>query len=205
MTIQARASDIVLGATDLGSAMADLANLAVEMIGDCCAFFMLDPASGALRLAELRGRNQRAVTDVTSALIQRPPFVGEGFVGNAVHANEPLVLPDLTAESAAWRRKVAPAESQLVRRFDLRSLIGVPLRGSVGPIGGMLVGWSQGGRHVALEDARLVEELARRATWALEQHRFVRALEEALERLEQVLNSMAAGLIIWAATAGRSW
>jgi len=195
LALQARASDIVLAATELDAALGGLASLAVEMVGTCCAIYLLDQTSEILDLAALRARDRRAISDLTSQLAQRPPRVGEGVAGSAVRANEAVVLPDLTDEGVR-RRTTSPSEAQLVRRFGLRSVISVPLRGSEGPLGAITVGWSPGGRPLERENVRFVEELARRAAWALEQHRFVQSLEDALERLELVLNSLAAGLII---------
>ena len=88
-------------------------------------------------------------------------------------------------------------EAQIARRIGLRSIVAAPLRGARGPVGAICVGWTSDRRRPDDQDADLVDELARRASLALEQARCLRALEQSLERIELVLNSTGAGLFIF--------
>jgi PAS domain S-box-containing protein len=195
LSLLARASDIVLSATDMGLALVGLADLCVEVLGACCAFYLVDGSTDVLRLGALRGQEWGAAADLTELLVQRPPRIGNGFAGSAVGSGETLLLPRL-GDDVVRRHKTVQSEAQFARRLDLQSLVAAPLKGAKGPLGAVVVGWSREGRRMEEQDVRLVEELARRATLAVEQSRFVRALEEAPERLEQVLNAMDAGLVI---------
>ena len=85
----------------------------------------------------------------------------------------------------------------MARRLGLRSIVAAPLRGARGSVGAFCVGWTSDRRRPDDQDAHLVDELARRASMALEQARCLRALEQSLERIELVLNSTGAGLLIF--------
>jgi PAS domain S-box-containing protein len=193
LELLARASDLVLGSTAIDVALAGLADLGLELLGDCCAVYL--QGGSVARLVVLRGHDWRDAADLSNVLAQRPQRAGEGFAGTVVRSGETLVLPSLTDE-VVKRQGAGHAEVQLVRRLGLRSLISTPLRGSDGPLGALLVGYARDGRRMQADDVRLVEELARRATMAVEQSRHLQDLVDAPRRLEQVLNAMDAGLII---------
>lgn len=191
-----RATDIVLAATDVESTLTGIADLAVGWPAACCAVFLLGDTPGTLRLVTLRGPDRRAAAELDRLFDQRPVRVGEGFAGAVVRAGETLTLPDLS-DDILRRHTAGVAESGLVRRLDLGSLVSVPLRGAQGPVGVLVLGWARGSRRLRDQDVHIADELARRAALALEQLRCIGALEEALERLEFVLDSMAAGLLIF--------
>jgi PAS domain S-box-containing protein len=194
-TLLDRATDVVLAATDVDGALGKIASLAVDWPSRCCAVYLLDEQADALRLVAFRGADRRTTFDLAGLFDNRPLKVGEGFVGAAMRAGETLALPDLSEETVR-RYGAGVAESALLRRLDLGALVCVPLRGADRSLGVLVVGWERGGHRLSDQDVHLADELARRAALAVEQVRCISALEESLERLELVLNSMGAGLVI---------
>lgn len=196
LALVATVSDELISAIDIPSALAGLADRCVQDLADWCAIFQVDGSSGILRLAAMRQREGRRGPELAGLLARQPARVNEGFAGTAMRAGEPILLPDLTEESIR-RHAGTGVEAQLAQRLGLRAIVSAPLRSGDGPVGAICVGWTGFHRRPDEQDARLVDELARRASMALEQARFQRALEQALERLEQVLDSMGAGLMIF--------
>ena len=195
LALVATVSDELISAIDIPSALGGLADRCVQDLADWCAIFQQDGSTDILRLGAMRQRDGRRGPELADLLARQPARVSEGFAGATMRAGQPLLLPDLTEDSIR-RHGGKGVEAQMVQRLKLRSIVSAPLRGSDGPVGAICVGWTSH-RRPDEQDARLVDELARRASMALEQARFQRALEQALERLEQVLDSMGAGLMIF--------
>lgn len=196
LALVATVSDELISAIDIPSALAGLADRCVQDLADWCAIFQLDGTTDILRLGAMRQRDGRRGSELADLLARQPARVSEGFAGDAMRAGQPVLLPDLS-EDMIRRHAGKGVEAQMAQRLKLRGIVSAPLRGVDGPVGAVCVGWTSHHRRPDEHDARLVDELARRASMALEQARFQRALEQALERLEQVLDSMGAGLMIF--------
>ena len=188
-------TDALMGAVDVGAALGVLAERCVQDLGDWCAVYQAEEGTELLRPVALRQRDGRHGPELASLLAQRPARVGEVFAGAAMRAGEALLLPDLTEETLR-RHAENGVEAQIARRLGLRSIVAAPLRGARGNVGAICVGWAGNRRRPDDQDAHLVDELARRASLALEQARCLRSLEQSLEWIELVLNSTGAGLFI---------
>lgn len=190
------ATDALMAGTDAAAALDGLADRCVQELADWCAVYQLDEGTETLRIAAMRQRDGRLGPDLAALLAKRPARLGEGLAGAAMRTAETLLLPDLSGD-ALKRRAGNGVEAQIVRRLGLRSVIAAPLRGAKGIVGALCVGWESERRRLDEHDARLVDELARRASLTLEQFRLQRVLDEALERMELVLNSTGAGFLIF--------
>jgi PAS domain S-box-containing protein len=188
-------TDALLAMDDVGVAMGRLAERCVQDLGDWCAVFQADEGAEVLRLVAMRERGGRHRQELAALLAQKPARVGEGFVGSVMRAGQAILLPDLTEETLK-RHAGNGVEAQLARRLGLRSMVAAPLRGANGNVGAICVGWISDRRRPDDQDAHLVDELARRASMAFENLRALRALEQSLVRIEQVLNAAGAGLFI---------
>ena len=191
----ASVADDLMSALDIAEGLGGLADRCVHDLGDWCAVYQIEDGSDVLRLTAMRQRDGRFANDLAALLAQRSPRVTEGFAGTAIRAGETLLLPDLTDEMIR-RHAGQSVEAQMVRRLGLRSLVASPIQGAEGPVGAICVGWSSANRRPDAPDALLVDELARRASLALVNTYEKRSLERALDSMEQVLHSMAAGLLI---------
>jgi PAS domain S-box-containing protein len=190
----AAVSDVLMSAVDVPAALGGLADRCVQDLADWCAVYQVDEGMETLRLTAMRQRAGRQDAGLAELLAQRPARIGEGFAGAAMRAGEVVRLPELTDESIR-RYAGHGVEAQVARRLRLRAIVSAPLRGVDGAVGAICVGWT-GPARPDDQDGRLVDELARRAGLALAQARGQRVLEQALDRIELVLNSMGAGLLI---------
>jgi PAS domain S-box-containing protein len=188
-------TDALMEATDVKAALGVLADRCVQDLGDWCAVYQADEGSEILRPVATRQRDGRHGPETAAMLAQRPARVGEGFAGAVMRAGEALLLPDLNEETLR-RYGGNGVEAQIARRLGLRSIVAAPLRGARGNVGAICVGWVGNRRRADDQDAHLVDELARRASLALETARCLQSLEHSLERIELVLNSTGAGLFI---------
>jgi PAS domain S-box-containing protein len=195
LRLVASVTDALMSADDVGAALAGLADRCVHDLADWCAVYQLDEGTEVLRLTAMRQRDGRLGAELASLLAHRPARAGEGFAGEAMRAGQSVLLPDL-AEDTIRRHAGSGIEAQIARRLGLRAIVSAPLRGPSGSVGAICVGWTSGLRRPDEQDARLVDELARRTSMAIEQARCIGALDQALGRLELVLDSMAAGLLI---------
>lgn len=195
LALIARVSSLLLAATDVPAALRALADRCVDDLADWCVAYLLDPGTDVLRPLALRLRNGAAGAEHLDLLGQRPPRLAEGFAGAAVRADQVLLLAEL-GDDAIRRHAGNGPEAQVARRLGLRAVVAAPLPGPNGPVGALCVGWRGSRRRPDEQDARLVDDLARRAGLAVEQLRCLRGFEESLERLELVLDSMGAGMLI---------
>lgn len=191
----ASVTDALMGAVDVGAALGGLADRCVQDLGDWCAVYQADEGSDLLRPVAMRQRDGRHGHELATLLAKLPARAGEGFAGAAMRAGETMLLPDLSEETLR-RHGGNGVEAQIARRLGLRSIVAAPLRGARGMVGAVCVGWTSDRRRPDDQDAHLVDELARRASMALEQARCLRSLEQSLERIELVLNATGAGLFI---------
>jgi PAS domain S-box-containing protein len=189
-------TDALMGAVDVGAALGGLAERCIQDLGDWCAVYQAEEGSDLLRPVAMRQRDGRYGHELATMLAQRPARAGEGFAGTVMRAGETLLLPDLSEETLR-RHGGNGVEAQIARRVGLRSIVAAPLRGARGAAGAICVGWTSDRRRPDDQDAHLVDELARRASMAIEQARCLRSLEQSLERIELVLNSTGAGLLIF--------
>jgi len=195
LRLVAAVTDALMSAVDVDAALGGLAEQCALDLADWCAVFQLhdgqgQDGAGALRLTAVRQREGRFGTDQ----MQRSAQVGEPLARRAMAAGRALLLPELS--DGASQRPAGGLDVQAARSLGLRAVVMAPVRGPDGNAGAICVGWGDGPHRPDEQDARLVEELARRAGMAIEQDRCLRALERALDRLEMVLDSMAAGLLI---------
>lgn len=192
----ATVTDALMSADDIAAGLGGLADQCVRDLADWCAVYQLDEGTDVLRLTAMRQRDGRLSAELASLLAHRPARIGEGFAGEAMRAGQSVLLPELS-DPTMRRHAGSGVEAQIARRLGLRAVVSAPLRGPHGSVGAICVGWTSGQRRPDEQDARLVDELARRASMAIEQARCLRALDQALGRLELVLDSMGAGLLIF--------
>lgn len=189
-----KVTDLLLSAVDVPSALGALADRCVESVADWCAVYQVEEHADVVRLVAMRQRDGRTDPELAALLAHRPPRLGEGFSALAIGAGRAALVTDLTDETIR-RRFGLGVDAQIARRLRLRAVVSAPMKGPEGAVGILCLGWKDS-RQPDEEDARLADELARRASMMLEQARGFKALEQALQSFELVLDSMGAGLMI---------
>ncbi|GAC1437687.1 MAG: hypothetical protein NVSMB65_12010 [Chloroflexota bacterium] len=183
----AEASRVLASSLDYTTTLANVAHLAVPAFADWCAVRLLDeegiPRQLALahvdphRRALAREMEQRYPTTRESA---RPDMV-------ALRTGGTHVVTDITPEDLA---SVAQDERHLamLRELAPRSLLAVPLITHGQPRGVLTLVTAESGRRYTEADIVLAEELARRASVALENALLYREAQEAIHLRDQFLS-----------------
>jgi signal transduction histidine kinase len=184
----------VLGASfDYHTTLASLARLAVPTFADFCTVDMLEADDRITRVgvAHVDADKEPMLFELGRRFVDRAQ---EGpaaeHLRKAILAGESTLVPEVTDELLA-----ATAVNDEHRRIvmDLRpcSLLAVPLRVGDRTIGVLSLLCADSGRHFGADDLALAEELARRASLAVENARLFHSAERATRARDEMLGVVA--------------
>jgi two-component system, NtrC family, sensor histidine kinase HydH len=148
------------------------------------ALMLVDDAGQTLRVKATYGANQ--------GWMQHPPLdLATSVLGEVVRTDSPLAILDLQDTAHA-------PYAQLASQAGLSSLLCIPLKTSVRPIG-LLTVYTTEPRRFRAEEVELLLALAGQSSTAIENARLYRAMLDTQEQLRQserlaALGSMSAGL-----------
>ena len=120
---------------------------------------------------------------------------GEGISGKAVREMQPIFTGDYLNDD---RFEHASAPDAHVRRYEIRSVVAVPLIGDRGPLGTLTVYTGRAATRSARSDARIIEALAGQAAIAMTNARLIEELDRSREQFshqadaERALREIAA-------------
>jgi PAS domain S-box-containing protein len=169
---------------DYRETLRTIADLAVPRLGDWCAVDMLE--DGGLRRIAVAHRDESRLRLVQELSKKRPPRldspVGSGHV---IATGRAQYLPDLPEELL-----VAAAEGdveliQVIQQLELRSLLGVPLMVNGRAVGAVICVMAESGRRFTEHDLGVAEDLAARASLAIENAMLFRDAQAAREQAEK--------------------
>ena len=173
---------------DVESTLERLAALAVPRFADYCAVSLLD-VNGELRRVPLDGGAMTLEAAWAGFEASYPEIVAdsaENVVGTGVAEFVPVISP------ALLETRVADAASaETPASLGLRSYLTVPLKARGRVLGSLTFVTAGSGRHLNNADVRLAEQLAERASTAVENARLYEALREADRRKDQFLAVLA--------------
>jgi len=180
----AEAGHILSSSLDYDSTLSTLAALVVPRLAD---WFIVDlaGADGTFRRVAVAGAmpEKRELLEQLSreyvATIEGPsPSSRAVTTGATVRFAEftPAMLRTTTKDERHF---------ELMTKLDPRAVIAVPLIGREGILGALTFAWSDSGRRYDDADVHLAEELARRATAAIENARLYRSESSARELAEE--------------------
>jgi signal transduction histidine kinase/PAS domain-containing protein len=182
----AESSKVLSSSLDYDTTLASLAKLAVPQIADWATVDMLD-ANGRV--------NRLAVAHVDPAKVALGYEVTRRFpidrnaphgLARVLRTGEPEMVAEIT--DALVQASVVDEELlAILRDIGLRSTICVPLKARGRVVGAMSLFAAESGRHYTRDDLELVEELASRASAAIENAMFYRAAEEANQAKDEFL------------------
>ncbi|HSJ32906.1 MAG TPA: ATP-binding protein [Longimicrobiales bacterium] len=190
LALLAEASARLAASLDYLASLANLANLAVPEVADWCVIHLVD-AEGVPRLIAAAhsdpdlAERRRSIEDLYPATIQdRAAYAEVLRTGDVVHI-EPV--------TDDYLRSVARDEEHLdiLRSFDLRAQLTVPLRIEDRVSGAVTLGHAESGRTFAETDVTLALELGRRAGNAVENARLYQAAHHASEAKSDFLAVMS--------------
>ena len=191
-----RASTVLLSYLDRDRMLCDLSNVVVPAFADWYTVDVVEPDQTIRRL-ETQHRDPRKI-DIAKELAARyanRPETRHGARGT-IRTGRSQLVTDVTD---AVLRGVASDEEhlKLIKTLGLCSFIVVPLRTRQGVVGAITFVTAESGRRYDARDLEVAEELASRASQAIENSRLFADVEEARELLEQQateLESQAADL-----------
>jgi PAS domain S-box-containing protein len=188
------ASDTLARSLDYRETLTQVAELAAANVADWCAVHVVE---GDGRLTEVAvAHNDPARLTFTRELQERYPPSPDQPTGAAavIRTGEAELVPSITDEMLE-EAAVDELHLDLLRQLDLRSYMCVPLRSRDRILGAITLISSESGRRYGSEDLILAEELARRATMAIENARLFRQAEERAQAA-RVLATIGDGVFL---------
>jgi signal transduction histidine kinase/CheY-like chemotaxis protein/HAMP domain-containing protein len=168
-------SQAVSSTLDLHTVLTTIVSYANQLSGaDGGAMYEYDEPTEVFHLRATQQFDQEFI----EALRGTPLRMGEGAIGRAVAAHEPIQIPDICAEGAYQGRLREPLE-----RFGFRAILAVPLLREERVVGGLVVcRKSPGAFPPAVVD--LLKTFATQSTLAIQNARLFREIEERGHQLE---------------------
>ncbi len=183
----AEASATLASSLDYPTTLASVARLLVPRIADGCAVDMLD-ATGRLRRLVTSHPDPARVAVSERVASRYPPLLGARHgTGHVVATGEAEILPEITEEIL---RATARDEEHFRLLCDLRivSLMCVPLWARGKTLGAITLASSESGRRFGQEDLAFAQDLASRASVAIENSRLYREARDAVRARDEFLS-----------------
>jgi PAS domain S-box-containing protein len=176
------------------ASLKNVAELAAHEVADWCTVHIVEQDGS---IAELAVAHHDA-TKVTFAreLQERYPPDRDGATGAAavIRRGEAELMPEIP-EQMLREAAVDDLHYDLIQQLGLSSYMCVPLKGRDAVLGAITFVASDSGRRFGADDLKLAEELARRATMAIENARLYRAAEERAQAA-RVLAAIGDGVLL---------
>jgi PAS domain S-box-containing protein len=174
------AGDTLATSLDYRETLSQVARLAVGKVSDWCTVHIVEP-DGAIAEVAIAHRDPAQIA-FARELQERYPPNPDAPTGPAavIRTGEAELIPEITTpmlELAA----VDELHLDLLRQLEFCSYMCVPLPGHDHALGAITFVSSRPGRSYGVDDLRLAEELARRASGAIENARLYRQAEERAE------------------------
>ncbi|NUP06130.1 MAG: response regulator [Polyangiaceae bacterium] len=182
----AKASEVLGGSLALEETLNDLGHLVVPRLGDWCALSMLRP-DGSLGehvvVASLDPAQEDLVREMRKRYPPRPD--SESGIYRVLRTGKRLLL-DVTDETLT--RIATDAEHLgILRRLHLKAALILPLMERGKTVGTISLATSESGRTFGQREIDLAEELARRASMAIENARLFERTQNAVRTRDDLL------------------
>jgi PAS domain S-box-containing protein len=175
---------------DVESSMRQLAWLCVPRFADWCVFYLVDDQLSMRPIAQAHRDPQR--TPVLSELTTRylHDCHGSSVLSQALRSGEPQYLPDV---APAYFQSTAQdaRHSELIQQLSPRSLMIVPLTSRARAIGAVVLVRGESRPRFAADEFELAQELAQRASTAIDNSRLYDELRKADRQKDDFLAMLA--------------
>ena len=183
----AEASAALASSLDYRTTLASVARLIVPRIADGSAVDMLDSEGRLRRLATSHSDPSRVAAAEEVARRYPPDLRAPHGAGHVVATGEPEILSDITDE--ILRATARDDEHyRLIRDLRIVSLMCVPLPVRNRILGAITLASSESGRRFGPEDLAFAQDLAARASVAIENARLYREAREAVRARDEFLS-----------------
>lgn len=154
---------------------------------ESCTLTLLDPTDAHLELAETAHLDPEAEASLRRLLLKRPIPFGERWFGHVAATVESVLMPVVPDDLLVPPATPADIRDYLVR-FPVSSLIVVPLRLGERVIGTLSCSRGPGAAPFTATDQQLLQEIADRAAFAVENARLAERLSEAVKLRDDFLS-----------------
>ena len=184
----AEASRLLGASFDYQTTLATLTRLAVPALADFCAVDLLGPDNALIRVgvAHIDPDKEpllRELPRFTSSLSPEHPM-------RRVMSGESIFVPDIS-DAMLGQMRANEEHASLIAVIDPRSVVAVPLRIGDRVTGVLALYNSESGRRFKQEDLELAEELARRASLAVDNARLFHEANRATRDRDEMLGVVA--------------
>ena len=186
----AEASRVLGTSFDYQTTLATLARVAVPMLADFCTVDLLASDGGIERVgvAHVDPAKELLLWDFVQWVRKGAPMVEH--LQRAMKQGLSTIYPEIT-HAMLMESAIDEEHARLLELVAPRSIVTVPLQTSTQIIGVLVLYTSESGRHFGPDDLALAEELARRASLAVENARLFHEAETATRARDQMLGVVA--------------
>lgn len=183
----ADANKVLSFSLDYQTTLNNISTIAVPTFGDWCAIDMLH-TDGSIRLVALTHKDPKKVSVVKKFREDNPTTVknNEG-VALAIKTGKSQFYPTISMEFIKKSLK-DPKALALVNKIGIKSVMIVPLFSSEKPIGAISFVMSESHRQYNQDDLNMAEELAKRASLAIDNARLFQSEQRAVAAREEFLS-----------------
>jgi PAS domain S-box-containing protein len=188
------AGDALSRSLDYRETLTKVAELAAGDVADWCAVHVVE-TDGTISEVVVAHRDAAKTTFARELQERYPPDPAQPTgIAAVIRSGESELVPEITDELLE-RTAVDELHLDLLRQLDLRSYMCVPLKSRDRVLGAITLISSDSGRRFDDDDLLLAEELARRATTAIENARLYRQAEERAQAA-RVLATIGDGVFL---------
>jgi len=186
----ADASASLAGLLDYRSTLQKVARLAVPGFADWCALDLVEPDGTTQRAAIAHG-DPRMIDLANRFYARRPPLPNDPHgVGRVLRTGKSELIREITQQHLQ-QITADPEYLRALGRLGLKSYICVPLMARSRLVGVLTFATTESGRLYGPEDLSVAEDLAYRASIAIENARLYQEIREADRRKDEFLAMLA--------------
>lgn len=179
LTFLSEASRLLASSLDYTQTLRHIAQLAVPRIADWFAIDMLD-GTGKMKLITVMHKNPHMVKWAQELRSASPPDMSsQSGLPKVIRTGQPELVSHITDEMLN-APTVSDKERRLVKKIGLRSIMIVPLFRDRKTVGGITFVTAETKRHFTQKDLDMAEELANRASVALEHAALYQSSQDAV-------------------------
>jgi PAS domain S-box-containing protein len=188
------ASDVLASSLDYDETLGTLARLAVPRLGDWCVIYIVTE-DGTIERAAVEHAGGRQ--DVVRAILSAHTIASDAASGvpEVIRTGRSELCADASPLSVAADAENPERLAQSLQEIDVRSTMCVPLIARRRTLGAILFVSAESGRRFTEDDLRLAEELAARASVAVDNSRLFHEAEHRAEAA-RALDSIADGVFL---------
>ena len=173
---------------DLTAVLATICREVATRMPESCTINLIGADGKTLELAAVHHVDPEAEAGIRATMSSTPVFVGEGSLGRVAATGQALLVPIVNLEAQLAATK--PEYRAYLQRYPMGSLVVVPLRVAERVIGTLTASRHPGRPPFTLEDQQLLQDLADRSAFAIENARLFEA-EQTARRLRDDFLSIA--------------